>query len=120
MSKLLSYKEAKEIATKMTREYGLPPPILDNTNYFSSNTWGFRVEIVRPIKVRLFEWFPWPKRTVMKKVRDFYSDNLEDALTKLQQELTRFDSQAEVAEAFREKYANQEADEVLDKVLRDV
>lgn len=119
MTKLLSEKETLSIASKMTAAYGLPRPILSNENRYGSQNWGVRIEIVRPIKVKWIRWLPWINKTINIKVENFYADNFEDALTRLQNELSRFDTRTKVAEQFRDKYVQQEADEVLDRVLRE-
>ena len=119
MSKLLSMEETKFISAKMTDAYGLPPPTIANDSYYGSATWGVKVEIVRPVRVRVFDGLPWPTRLVNAKVKDFYATDFENALVNLQQELSRFDSRAKTAEQFREKYALQEADKALDEVLRE-
>jgi hypothetical protein len=117
MPKLLSKKEVETFAAKMTGEYGLPPPriIVDESRGYDS---GLKVEIVRDV-TSAERQFLWAKKLTMIKIRDFYVENFEDLLTKLQYELSRFDNRAKIAEQFREKYAQQEASEVLDKVLSD-
>ena len=118
MSKLLTEQEAQHIAARMTAVYGLPPPVMVNDDYYSSNNWGVKVEIVRLTKTRMFRKFSWPTKMSPLKVKDFRADNFEDALTKLQKELTWFDHRAKVAEQLREKYALEEAAEVLEEVLK--
>lgn len=119
MPKLLSLKETKEIAAKMTAEYGLPPPRIISDSYTGMANLNVKVEIVRSTNVRLFDRFSWPTWRVFAVVRHFYAFGHEEILVKLQQELSRFcDDDAKIAEQFREKYALEEANEALDEVLR--
>lgn len=118
MPKLLSGEEVAEIAMKMAEEYGLASPNIICNNREESWDSGLRCEIVRAIKLQ-HDWIPWIKKKSTVKITEFYAQNFEDLLTKLQYELSRFDSRAQIAESFREKYARKEADEALDKVLKD-
>lgn len=112
MPKLLSKKEMIEIGTKMAEEYGLAFRNDDNTTFIK--TFLGRVDTRR-----VFDWFPWYLEDHFTQIREIYADNFEEALTKLQYELSEFDSRTKIAEQFREKYAMQEADEALDKALKD-
>lgn len=117
MPKLLSQKEAEAIAAWMTETYGLPPPSFKKYDGYSSANQGVEMEIRWPTEVRKFNWLPWPKTIAYVQIKRFYADNLEDALVKLKQELSKFDGRAKIAEEFREKFAMEEATEVLDEVL---
>lgn len=117
MPKLLTKKEAENIAAKMADEYGLSCRIAID-NYNGNYDTGLKCEIGRVIKQPPVEWFPWFKEDVFKKIRDFYANDFEDLLSKLQGELSRFDARVKVAENFRSKYEMEEADQVLDKALR--
>lgn len=116
MPKLLSKEEVFDIAAKMTAEYGLAPLNILNNNYNKSYDSGLRAEIGRTIKEPT--WFPWYKKVHFVKISDFYAENFEDVLIKLRNELSKFDGRAKIAEQFREKYALQEADIALDKILQ--
>lgn len=116
MPKLLSEQEVQNIAASMTEAYGLPPPRIINENRYS-DSWSVRVEIVKTMSVRKYKHFRWPTKQDLVKVKDFYSENFEDALVKLKYELSKFDARAKIAEEYRETYAMIEATEVLDKVL---
>lgn len=118
MPKLLSKEEVETISAKMTAEYGLPAPRIIIDNYNRSYDSGLKCEIVRDTKRPIRDWFPWLKKTYFVKVQDFYAQNFEELLTKLQYELSRFDNRTKIAESFREKYALQEADQALDNFLR--
>lgn len=117
MPKLLSKKEVDDISAKMAEEYGLPPPLIIVSDFDKSYDRGLRVEIVRTI-MEPVPWLPWFKKPISVKIRDFYAENFEDILVKLQYELSRFDSRTKVAEQFRDKYALQEADQALDAMLK--
>jgi hypothetical protein len=117
MPRLLSKEEADKIATKMAEEYGLSARIVVD-NYSNSFDTGLKGEIGRIRKVPVYDyWFPWYKKNEFVKIRDFYAENFEDVLSKLQGELSRFDNRAKIAEQLREKYVMQEADELLNEVL---
>ena len=118
MPKLLSREEADQIAAKMAEEYGLVARVVVD-NYNNSYDMGLKGEIGRIRKVKVYDWFPWFKKDVFVKVRDFYAENFEDVLSKLQIELSKFDGRAKVAEKFREKYVMQEADRIFDEVLNE-
>lgn len=117
MPKLLSEEEFAKISAAMTEAYGLPPPRIIGEQSAYGNSWSIRVEIVRPIMVSRWDWTEWFKKEHLFKVKDFYADNFEDGLVKLQQELAKFDGRAVIAEKFREKYTMAEADVVMDKIL---
>lgn len=117
MSKLLSYKEALSIATKLTAKYGLPPPKIVDDNQYGSNSWAITISIIRSRPSRLLKWFKWPQKTVSIFVRELYASSLEDGLTKLQQELSSYDNRGKIAEQFREKFEMQEADAILEQEL---
>lgn len=122
MPKLLSQEEVNRIAAKLTEAYGLPPAaILEESTYGPSFNWGVKVVIYRAIKVK--EEPKWFKRnslkTVLIEVRSFAANDYEDALTKLEYELSKLNGRTNIAEHYREKFAHEEADEVLDGALRD-
>lgn len=116
MPKLLSREEAESMASRMAEEYGLAARIVVD-NYNNSYDSGLKGEIGRIRKVKVHDWIPWLKKNHFVKVRDFYAENFEDVLSKMQIELSKFDGRAKVAENFREKYAMQDADEALSEVL---
>lgn len=118
MPKLLSREEVEDISAKMTEEYGLPPPRIIINNYNGSYDSGLKCEIVRVIWQPVYDWFLWYKKPHSIKINDFYAENFEDILTKLQNELSKFNGRTSVAEQFREKYALKEADELLEAALR--
>lgn len=118
MPKLLSQKELNYIATKMTEAYGLPPPNIIDDDYYATAKWGVKVEIFRSAKTTPFRWFKWLRKKSLVKVKDYYADSFEGALQQLQIELTKFDGRAKVAEQFREKYALEEADVVIEHILK--
>jgi hypothetical protein len=116
MPKLLSYKEAKQIASKMTDAYGLPPVSIDH--YEGYNPAGVEIYIYRKAKAH-FRWFKWIKYTKSKLIRSFLARDLEEGLIRLQDELKRcFASQAKDAEMLREQYAQEEATQALDSLLK--
>jgi len=116
MPKLLTKEEADKISAEMAEEYGLEARVRID-NYNDSYDSGLKGEIGRMRPQRVYDWFPWWKRSSFVKIRDFYCDGFEDFLTKLQAELSKFDQRARVAESFREKYEMREATEALDEVL---
>ena len=118
MPKLLSREEVNEFASKMAEEYGLAAKVIVD-NYNNSYDQGLKCEIGRIRKLQVYDWFPWYKRSTFVKIKDFYTEHFEDSLSKLQIELSKFDNRARAAEGFREKYALQEADSLLDEALRD-
>ena len=116
MPKLLTRKEVDTISAKMTGEYGLHARVVVD-NYNNSYDSGLKCEIGRLRKMQVYDWFPWFKRNHFVKIRDFYAENFEDLLSKLQSELSKFDNRAKMAEGFREKFEMEEADKALDEVL---
>jgi hypothetical protein len=120
MPKLLSQEEVRSIAAKMTETYGLPPAEIVEDNYYNTESWGVKVKIFRRMVVPRYEskWLRGFTKVATIKVREFYGNDYEDALTKLELELKKFDGRANTAEHFREKFAMQEADEALTEVLR--
>lgn len=119
MPKLLSNQEGNDIATRMTEEYGLPPPDIYHDGSYSYAPWTVRIVILRVRSRRVIDWFPWWRKRYTAEVTSLNANSLEEGLVKLQQELAKFDPRTKIAEAFRDKYARKEADELLDKVLSD-
>lgn len=119
MPKLLSQEEARSIAAKMAAEYGLPPPrITDEESYYQSDNWRVKIELFRQLKMPR-KLIPFFKKKVLLRFKDWTSYNYEDGLIALDNELKKLDQRAGVAEVFREKYARQEADEMLHKILQE-
>lgn len=114
MSKLLSWNEALEIATKMTSAYGLPSPIFEENNYPGSNSWYIRVYVRRD------SLLPVPYAPFLKRLRpvtetEYQVSSLEEALVRLQKELSKFDGRTKLADEFRDRFATDLLDEELRK-----
>ncbi len=118
MPKLLTEKEAQAIAAKMADEYGLECHISVELNDETSNCVGFSCIIGQKVEVP-YRWFPWVKQNKLLRRIDISAYDLEDLLGRVQRELKRFDSQAKIAETLRSQYDMEEANQAIDKMLRE-
>lgn len=113
MPKLLSWKEAEKIASKMCNDIGLPSPILSERTAYG-NSKRVRIQCRRYGEPNMFGG-----GCKIWETSYLEGANLEQALAELERWLkTSYEQRTKDADAWRAKYAMEEADEFLDKELR--